>query len=304
MGNFGAVLMGTGTQSELKVRALSPSVGADVLGVDLSGPLSDDLFETLYDIWLKHGVLRFRDQNLSDGDFVAFSRRFGNLDLAPVDGHGQAAVAGYPEVFVISNVIEGGVSIGSLGDEELLWHTDMAYTPEPPKASSLYALGVSETGGETGYIDMHCVYDTLPPDLREQIVGRTIKHDSVYTLDGYLRDGSGERLDRDKIDVSTIAGPSHPIARTHPETGRVALYLGRRQNTYINGLPVPDSEALLDTLWNHVLDQAPKASWHQEWRVGDLLIWDNRRVMHRRNAFPPDSRRIMHRTQIQGDRPY
>ena len=291
------------TNGGIGVRALSPAVGAEIRDVDLAGWLDDDTFAVLYGAWLDHGVLRFRGQRLGDADLVAFSRRFGDLDLAPVKGHGQAAVEGFPEVFIISNVIEDGVPIGSLGDSELLWHTDMAYTEEPPKASCLYSLSVAESGGETGYMDMYAAYQALPADLKRRIDGRTIKHDSVYTLDGYLRDGSGERLDPGRIDVSEIAGPSHPIARTHPETGRKALYIGRRQNTYVNGLAVGESEELLDALWAHVAAQEAAASWHHSWRVGDLLIWDNRRVMHRRNAFPPESRRVMHRTQIKGDKP-
>jgi taurine dioxygenase len=289
--------------SKITVTALSEAVGAEITGVDLAKPFDDATFSAIQDAWLKHGVLRFRGQQLGDKEFVAFSRRFGDLDLAPVDGHGQAAVAGFPEVFVISNVVENDISTGSLGDAELLWHTDMAYTVAPPKASSLYALSVSKTGGETGYIDMITVYETLPAALKARIEDRTIKHDAVYTLDGYLRDGSGDRLDPNEIDVSTIEGPSHPIARTHPETGRTALYLGRRQNTFIDGMTVANSEALLNKLWDHVKAQESNATWHQSWRVGDLLIWDNRRVMHRRNAFPADARRIMHRTQIQGDKP-
>lgn len=296
--------MGGTVSITIEIAPLSSAVGAEVVGVDLSAPLDSQSFETVYAAWLEHGVLRFRDQKLSDPNIVDFSRRFGELDLAPVKGHGRAAVEGLPEMFVISNVVENGESIGSLGDDELLWHTDMAYTEEPPKASCLYALSVSETGGETGYIDMHSVYETLPSDLKQQVEGRTIKHDSVYTLDGFLRDGSGERINPDEVDVSTIAGPSHPVVRTHPETGRKALYLGRRQNTYINGLTVEDSETLLDRLWDHVGAQSPSSSWHQDWRVGDLLIWDNRRVMHRRNSFPTTSRRVMHRTQVKGDRPF
>jgi taurine dioxygenase len=293
----------TDSNGAIDVEVLSPAVGAEIRGVDLSGPIDDDIFAGIYRAWLAHGVLRFRGQKLSDCDLVAFSRRFGDLDLAPVKGHGEAAVEGAPEVFIISNVIADGVSIGSLGDSELLWHTDMAYTDAPPKASCLYSLSVTRTGGETGYIDMYAAYEALPADLKKQIEGRTIKHDLLYTLDGYLRDGSGDRLDPSRIDVSKIAGPSHPIARIHPETGRQALYIGRRQNTYVNGLPVARSEALLDSLWDHVVAQEPVASWQHTWRIGDLLIWDNRRVMHRRNAFPADSRRIMHRTQIKGDRP-
>ena len=183
------------TTGEIDVRALSPAVGAEIRDVDLAAPLDDHTFAVLYGAWLDHGVLQFRDQHLGDSDLVAFSRRFGELDLAPVKGHGQVAVEGFPEVFIISNVIEDGVSIGSLGDTELLWHTDMAYTAEPPKASCLYSLSVAESGGETGYMDMYATYQALPADLKQRIDGRTIKHDSVYTLDGYLRDGSGARLE-------------------------------------------------------------------------------------------------------------
>ena len=295
--------MTTHSIGQIDVIALSPAVGAEIGCVDLAASLSDDTFAAIYKAWLDHGVLLFRDQKLSDHDLVAFSRCFGDLDLAPVKGHEQVAIEGLPEVFIISNVVEDGVSIGSLGDSELLWHTDMAYVEKPPKASCLYSLSVAEAGGETGFVDMYAAYEALPTDLKQRIEGRTIKHDSVYTLDGYLRDGSGDRLDPDQIDVSKIAGPSHPISRTHPETGRKALYIGRRQNTYVNGLPIEQSEALLDALWDHVAKQEPVTSWHHAWRVGDLLIWDNRRVMHRRNSFPENSRRIMHRTQIKGEKP-
>ena len=289
--------------NQIDVIAQSAAVGAEIRNVDLALPLDGAAFSVIHDAWLKHGVLLFRNQRLSDQNLVDFSRHFGALDFAPADGHAQVAIEGLPEIFIISNVVEDGTAIGSLGDSELQWHTDMAYAEEPPKASCLYALSVAKEGGETGFIDMYTVYETLPETLKQQIEGRTIKHDSVYTLDGYLRDGSGERLDPETIDVSKIAGPSHPIARTHPETGRKALYIGRRQNTYVNGLPIPRSETLLDALWAHAAAQVPTASWHHSWQVGDLLIWDNRRIMHRRNAFPPDSRRIMHRTQIKGDKP-
>lgn len=289
--------------TKIDVIPLSPAIGAEIGGVDLAAPLDDETFAAIYRAWLDHGVLRFRGQRLGDAALVAFSRRFGDLDLAPVKGHGEVAVEGFPEIFIISNVREDDVAIGSLGDVELLWHTDMAYVETPPKASCLHAHSVSESGGETGYIDMYAAYESLPADLKSRIDGRTIKHEAQYTLDGFARDGSGARLDPARVDVSKLAGPSHPVVRTHPETRRKALYIGRRQNTYVNGLPVAESEALLDALWAHVAAQAPTAAWHQSWRVGDLLIWDNRRVMHRRNAFPSNSRRIMHRTQIRDAAP-
>ena len=289
--------------SDVEIVPLTEQIGAEIHGADLSQSMSETLFAAIYRAWLDHHVLLFRDQSLTDPQMIAFSRRFGDLDLAPIPGHGRAFVEGLPEMFVISNVVEDGLNIGSLGDGECLWHTDMAWTPVPAKASCLYALEVPEAQGDTGFLNMYAAYDTLPPELRAQIQGRTIKHDTQYTLDGLDRDGGPPLLEAKasgKFDVASIPGVSHPIVRTHPETGRKALYIGRRQNTYVNGLPVDESEALLDALWAHA-DAQGREAWHHRWRVGDLIIWDNRCVMHRRDAFSPDVRRVMHRTQIQSD---
>ena len=283
---------------------LSDTIAAEIRGVDLSRPMSDAAFAKIYAAWLEHLVLVFRGQTLSDLDLVTFSRRFGVLDVPPISGHGDAFVPDQPEVFVISNVIENGRPIGSLGDGECLWHTDMAYQEVPPKASCLYSLEVPDGEGDTGFLNMYAAYDTLPAPLQSRIEGLTIKHDSQYTLDGLPRDEGGETLAEAKargvFDVRALSGTSHPIVRTHPETGRKALYVGRRQNTYINGLSVEDSEDLLDALWDHV-ETLGRATWHQRWRPGELVIWDNRCVMHRRDEFPPTTRRVMHRTQIRGE---
>jgi taurine dioxygenase len=293
---------GNGT---IQILPLSQGIGAEIRGIDLAGPMSDAQFGAVYQAWLDHQVLLFRKQKLMDPQMVAFSQRFGDLDLAPIPGHGRAFVEGIPEMFVISNVVEGGRKIGSLGDGECLWHTDMAYTEVPPKASCLYALEVPDAEGDTGFLNMYDAYETLPDALRARIRGRSIKHDTQYTLDGLDRgDGPPLRdvLARGSFDVAALPGTSHPIVRTHPETGRKALYIGRRQNTYVNGLPVEESEALLDALWAHAEDQG-RNTLHHRWRPGDLLIWDNRCVMHRRDEFSPDARRIMHRTQVRADTP-
>ena len=207
-------------------------------------------------------------------------------------------------MFVISNVMEnGGMPIGSLGDGECLWHTDMSYAPIPPKASCLYSLEVPVGQGDTGFLNMYHAYETLPEALRKQVEGRTIKHETRYTLDGFDRQGGpplAEVKAKGTLDIGALPGTSHPIVRTHPETGRKALYIGRRQNTCVNGLPVEESEALLDALWAHAEDLGAR-TWHQRWRVGDLAIWDNRCVMHRRDAFSPDVRRVMHRTQVKAE---
>ena len=218
----------------IEVHPLSERIAAEIGGVDLAAPMSDAGFDRIYQAWLDHQVLRFRYQTVTDPQMIAFSRRFGELDPAPVPGHGKAFVEGLPEMFVISNVVENGTPIGSLGDGECLWHTDMAYTPIPPKASCLYSLEAPDGEGDTGYLDMHHACETLPAALRAQIKGHTIKHDTRYTLDGFDRDGGpslAEAKASGTFDVAALPGTSHPIVRTHPETGRKALYIGRRQNT-------------------------------------------------------------------------
>ena len=288
-----------------EVVPITKDVGAEVLGVDLSIKLDKPTFELIHRAWLEYGVLVFRKQEIESNDLVAFSARFGDLDNAPVMENGRAFVDGYPELFVISNVLDNGLRIGSLGARELEWHTDMAYVEEPPIASCLYALEVPDGDGKTGFLNMYKAYSKLPPALKEQIKEKAIKHDSVYTLDGYLREGGGRTLEHVKalgcFDVEKLPGTWHPAVRTHPETGREALYIGRRQNTFVEGLNLQESEELLDMIWKYI-NRIGKKTYHHEWEVGDLVIWDNRCIMHRRDAFPASARRVMHRTQMQGSR--
>ena len=290
----------------LEVIPLTKDVGAEVLGVDLSTKLDKSSFETIRRAWLEHGVLVIRNQSIDPDAFVAFSSRFGELDNAPVMENGRAFVDGYPELFVISNVVKNGLRIGSLGARELEWHTDMAYVDEPPMASCLYAVEVPEGEGKTGFLNMYTAYAKLPAALKDQIAGKAIKHDSVYTLDGYLREGGGRTLGHVKalgcFDVQKLPGAWHPAVRTHPETGQEALYIGRRQNTCVEGLNLRESEELLDAIWKYI-NRIGKRTYHHEWQAGDVVIWDNRCIMHRRDAFPAASRRVMHRTQMQGSRP-
>jgi taurine dioxygenase len=173
----------------------------------------------------------------------------------------------------------------------------MSYNPEPPSASALFAIEVPPAGGDTGFANMYLAYETLPDELRRQVEGRLCRHDSTYNSAGELRRGFKE-----VTDPREAPGADHPIVRTHPVTGRKALFLGRRRNAYIQGLDLNDSERLLDALWAHAI--RPELTWYQQWRVGDLVMWDNRCVMHRRDEFDPNSRRLMHRSQIKGNRPY
>jgi taurine dioxygenase len=262
----------------------------EIHDVDLKS-LTDEAFAAIYRAWLDHSVLLVRGQHLSDADLIAFSRRFGELDHAPIQETGRRFVEGYPEIYVVSNVVENGVPIGSLGAGEAVWHTDMSYLEHPPKASILYALEIPPEGGDTYFANMYRAFDLLPEPLHKAISGRRLKHDATYNSGGYVRQGV-TAVD----DPVTSPGVYHPLVLRHPETARPALYLGRRRNAYVEGLPVAESEALLDELWRYATRGEVVSRHH--WRVGDVVLWDNRATMHRRDPFDPNTRRIMHRTQI------
>jgi taurine dioxygenase len=277
----------------ITVLPFDAALGAEVRCGDVRS-LADATFAQVRQTFLDHLVLLIRDQELTIAELLAFGRRFGELTKgAPVHIGQKPRDEQYPELAVISNVIENGLSIGSLGDGEAVWHTDSSFTDVPPAASALYAVELPPAGGDTGFANMYLALETLPAALRARIHGRTIKHDKRFTSGGQLRPG----FDPDQ-DVRESPGPSHPIVRRHPETGNSALYLGRRPLAYINGLDLDESERLLDALWAHATRK--EFTWHHQWRLGDILIWDNRCVMHRRDAFDPASRRIMHRTQTKG----
>ena len=273
------------------------ALGADIVGVDLSRPLHDDTFKAVEKAWHDHLVLRFRGQTLDDPGLLAFARRFGELDKAPVHAVNDSDHDPHPEITVMSNIKVDGKPIGNLGHYEAEWHTDMSYNELTPIGSVLYSLEVPPSGGDTGFSNMYTAFETLPPELKRAIVGKTCRHDSSRNSVGELRKGFKEFTD-----PREAPGAIHPIVRTHPATRRNALFLGRRRNGYIIGLPLDESEDLLNRLWAHA--SKTEFAWYQKWKVGDLIIWDNRSAMHRRDAFDPNSRRLMHRTQIKGDRPF
>jgi taurine dioxygenase len=268
------------------------ALGAEVRGVDLKS-LDELQFAALKRAWHDYQVILVRDQTLSDQDLIAFSRRFGDLDWAPVQETGRRFVEGLPEIYIVSNVTVNGQPIGSLGAGEAVWHTDMSYLDIPPMASMLYALEIPPAGGNTSFCSMYAIYEALPAGLKRRIADLKIKHDGTYNSGGYLRQGVTAT-----DDPRTSPGAVHPLVCTHPETGRRMLYLGRRRNAYLMGLELAGSEALLDELWDFV--SRSEFAWEHVWQVGDLVLWDNRCTMHRRDPFDASARRIMHRTQIEG----
>src|SRR6202140_2229760 len=278
---------------QIDVISTGAALGAEVRGVDLRD-LDASRFAELKRGWHDHQVILVRDQTLHDLDLIAFSRRFGDLDWAPVQETGRRFVEGLPEIYIVSNVTVNGQPIGSLGAGEAVWHTDMSYLDVPPMASMLYALEIPASGGNTSFCSMYAVYEALPAELKRRIADLKIKHDGTYNSGGYLRQGVAAT-----DDPRTSPGALHPLVCTHPNTGRPMLYLGRRRNASIAGLELAESEALLDQLWDFVA--RPEFAWEHVWRVGDLVLWDNRCTMHRRDPFDSSARRIMHRTQIKGN---
>jgi taurine dioxygenase len=283
--------MGRSRAHSIEVLPTGTALGADIKGIDLSAAIDDEVFRRIYRAWNDHLVLRFRDQRLNDDALVAFSRRFGELDMAPIPGAEERLVPMRPEIAVISNILVGGRAVGSLGNSELVWHQDMSYNELPPKASLLYAIETPSAGGETFFYNLYEAYETLPQALKARIQGLSCKHDATRNSSGQLRKGFNEHYSN-----TERPGAIHPLVIRHPETGRSSLCLGRRPNAWIVGFSDADSETLLDTLWGHV--QNGPHMWAQQWRERDLVIWDNRCTLHRRNQLEPSLRRLMHRTQV------
>ena len=248
--------------------------------------------------WLDHLVLLVRGQSLSPEELLEFGATFGELDKAAPDSEMPAGQKPRfnPSVSVVSNIKEAGVPIGSLGDGEVVWHTDHSYHAIPISASVLIGVEIPKAGGRTGFINMYRAWDTLPAEVKDRIRNVRIKNDGTYNSAGQIRRGLSP-----VTDVRTSPGVFHPAVRTHPETGHNALYLGRRRHAWIEGWPVDESEKMLDFLWKHMESQP---AWYNEWKVGDVVAWDNRCVMHRREPFPSEERRLLHRVQCKGSRPY
>ena len=303
----------------LKVFPTGAALGAEVKGLDLRDVILSEgesgkggesgerrrreereqlAVAAILDAWHAHGVLLFRDQRgLSPDGLLAFSRKFGDLDLAPIQETGRRFVEGRPELYIVSNVLDAkGKPIGALGHGEAAWHTDMSYQDTPPKASMLHALEVPESGGDTSFACMYGAFDSLPRRLKEKVEGLRVKHDATYNSGGLARAGI-EVTD----DPRRSPGAIHPLVVTHPQTRRRCLYLGRRMMAWVEGLDLESSALLLDELWSYAT--MPSLVWTQEWRVGDLVFWDNRCTLHRRDPFPAEARRVMHRTQIKGAEP-
>lgn len=282
----------------IAVRKLNPLFAAEVTGVDLSAPLGDELFAQIRDAFNEHAVLVLPDQKLDDEQQIAFSLRFGPLETSVRKDRKRRATR--PEISEIANVDELGRLVDA-GDERAiynagnqLWHSDSSFKRVPAMASLLSARELPPEGSETEFADMRAAWDALPEEKRRGLDGLVAEHSLVYSrgLIGYGQFSEAER--------AALPPVQQALVRTHPATGRKALYLGSHAS-HIIGWPVEEGRRLLRELLEFATQ--PQFVSRHTWRVWDLVMWDNRSVMHRARPFDPSYRRVMHRTTVAGHGP-
>ncbi len=279
------------------VHAFDAPLGAEVVGLDLSQPLPDDTFRQVHRAHLDHHVLVFRDARITPAQQIAFSRRFGPLQIHVLH---QFALPGHPEILVVSNIVENGKPIG-LGDAGHYWHSDLSYVDRPSLGSMLHAQELPEEGGDTLFANMHLAFDTLPAALRHAVDGRKAEHSYLCKYEE-LRARSPWRPPLSAEQIASVKPQLHPVVRTHPETGRKALFVSEHFTTRIVGLPEAESAALLAQLFAHSV--RPEHIYRHRWQPHDMVFWDNRSLMHLAAGCPDHLRRRLNRTTIEGDVPF
>ena len=285
------------------------ALGAEIRGVDLSQPVPEATQALMRKAWAEHLVLLWREQKLPDVSFLGAAAIFG-VTKEPaartyqINGGykiGGRVVPLHPHVTLISNLNEDGEPVmdnGALGSAEVVWHSDNSYVEVPPAGSMLYAVVIpTNGGGDTYFSNQYLAYEELPEALKRTINGRSQRHDASRNSAGVLRPTV-----KMPTTPEEVPGPVHPLVRIHPVTGRRALYLGRRRSgpsNYVIGMPNDESEALLDALWAHATQE--KYAWCHRWRVGDLVLWDNRCAMHYRTEVDSTQPRVLYRTVVKGE---
>lgn len=288
-----------------EIRPAPAALGAEVHGLDLR-QLNDATFKRIHETWLHHLLLVFKNQTLTAEDLVNLINRFGT----PISSKGlhqrglEERTANQlfnlpPEVTVVTNVRENGKPVGILGDGEIVWHSDFSFKERPTAARMLVAMEVppQDKGGNTLFLNAYAAYDALPADYKKELSGRTIKQGNVIDTAMKLRPGASLN-----DDIRYIDGPSHPIISTHPDTGCNHLFLGRRHAAYVNGMTLEDSEAFLNRLWDYATQE--RFVYTHRWNKGDVVVWDNRATVHKRDGFDPDSRRVLYAAQVEGHKPF
>jgi len=285
------------TTATLTVHAIDAPLGAEVFGLDLTRPVPDAEFKRLHRAHLDHHVLVFRDQRITPQQQVDFSRRFGPLQIHVLR---QFQLAGHPEVLIVSNIMENGQPTG-LGDAGYYWHSDLSYKAQPSLGSMLHAQELPAEGGDTLFADQHLAYAALEPALRQAVDTLQAEHSYLAKYED-LRQRNPFRPKLSEAQIAEVAPVVHPVVRTHPETGRKALFVSEHFTTRIVGVPEHESRELLAELFAH--STKPEFVYRHRWQPHDMVFWDNRSVMHLAAGCPPDQRRRLNRTTIEGDTPF
>ena len=282
--------MTAATMSRLEVIPLTEHIGAEIRGLDLSQPLNEADARAINDAFLKHIVILFRGQKLSQENLLQATQYFGPL------GHIRRPPKYFPPGFdkilpgilMISNIRENGEPIGALPDGEMMFHHDMIHSATPDSATMLYSMEIPSHGGDTLFASGYAAYETLDPSLRAKLEGKRARHHYNY---GSVQKGDGKGTE-------AFGEATHPIFRTHDKTGRKAIYVNRLMTSGIEGMSDEEAQPLLEALFDHM--EKPEFVYTHRWKVGDVLLWDNRCSTHARTDFPSTERRLMLRTTIEG----
>ena len=274
----------------ITVTPLSDALGGELGGLDLRQQLDDETVELVHRAFLEHLIIVIRDQDISQEDLVRFTRYFGESATPgrpkAYQTIGQSRV--HEKIMLITNVRENGEAIGSLPDGEMMFHHDMMHADIPHKATLLFAVDVPSRGGNTLFANLYSAYETLPDEFRGPLEGRRAFHHYNY----------GSQHKGDEKGVPAFSEATHPVFRTHGETGRKAIYVNRLMTEGVVEMPADESDALLAKLFDH--SEQSKFVYEHVWRVGDLIMWDNSCTMHARRDFPAGERRLMWRTTVDG----
>lgn len=281
----------------IEIRPLSDVLGAEVIGADLARFDDDEQYGCIHQALLDYGVLAIRDQHMTPEQHIAFSRRFGELEIHVLD---QFLLPDHPEILRISNKTVNGQPIG-LQDAGNEWHTDLSYQANPALGSLLYALEIPPQGGDTLFASLYAAYNALTDAMKARLDGLRAIHGYAQYHERSRHKAHGQaRSDMTDAQRARVPEVSHPLVRTHPETGRKALYLSPGLTVGIEGLNEA-GQALLKMLNEHATQ--PAFTYRHHWQLHDVLLWDNRCTIHLATAYDPQHTRHMHRTTIKGDRP-
>lgn len=287
--------------SALRITPLDAALGAEISGIDLSAPLTPEQVEEILEAWRQYLVLVFRDQSLSTEDQRRFAANFGTLYERRRGGTSFAkekyglyaddpTIREDPNLMLVSNVRVDGKPIGAVADGDMWFHIDSGYAERPYRYTILHALKLPSSGGDTLFANMYKAYETLPQEVKDRIAGRKALHIHEYKRTA--------KVDLSK-DFSNSPHYFHPVVATHPETGRQTLFVDRLMTARIEGLDEDESAELLGRLFDHA--ERPEMIYAHKWRLGDVVMWDNRCVTHGRTDFPRHEERVLRRCTIEGD---